>query len=135
MSFFCLYLQKISIMDFNLSKKVKELCRERGMQLRDLAEKIGVAPESLSRAINGNPQLSTLENIADALGIVVGDLFESTKDKLNPYNIHAIITYNNKVYMAEGLDPLVSTIKEIVADVESAQVKWQEIRVNPKLLK
>ena len=40
MSFFCLYLQKISIMDFNLSKKVKELCRERGMQLRDLAEKI-----------------------------------------------------------------------------------------------
>lgn len=122
-------------MDYMLNKKVKELCRERGMQLRDLAEKIGVAPESLSRAINGNPQLSTLENIADALGIVVGDLFESTKDKLNPYNIHAIITYNNKVYMAEGLDPLVSTIKEIVADVESAQVKWQKIGENPKLLK
>ena len=37
--------------------------------------------------------------------------------------------------MAEGLDPLISTIKEIVADVDSVQEKWQEIHENPKLIK
>ena len=41
-------------MECNLSNRVKELCRQRGIQLKELAQKMGVAPESLSRAINGN---------------------------------------------------------------------------------
>ncbi len=47
-------------MEYNLSNRVKELCRQRGIQLKDLAKGMGIAPESLSRAINGNPQLSTI---------------------------------------------------------------------------
>ena len=42
-------------MEYNLSNRVKELCRQRGIQLKDLAKEMGIAPESLSRAINGNP--------------------------------------------------------------------------------
>jgi len=49
------------------------------MQLRDLASKMGIAPESLSRAINGNPQLSTLQGIADALGVSLAELFGAAK--------------------------------------------------------
>ena len=52
-------------MEYNLSSKVKELCRQRGIQLKDLAQKMGIAPESLSRAINGNPQLSTIKNLSE----------------------------------------------------------------------
>ena len=52
-------------MEYNLSNRVKELCRQRGIQLKDLAQKMGIAPESLSRAINGNPQLSTIKSIAE----------------------------------------------------------------------
>lgn len=33
-----------------------------------------IKPESLSRALNGNPQLSTLENIASALEVGVAEL-------------------------------------------------------------
>lgn len=61
-------------MDKTLSNQVKNLCQERGMTLKELAEKMGIKPESLSRALNGNPQLSTLENIANALGVEVADL-------------------------------------------------------------
>ena len=48
-------------MKVNLSATVKDLCRMQGITLKDLAHKIGIAPESLSRTLNGNPQLSTLE--------------------------------------------------------------------------
>ncbi len=57
-----------------LSQRIKELCSERGIQLKDLAERMNIKPESLSRAINGNPHLSTLENIANALNVEVAEL-------------------------------------------------------------
>lgn len=61
-------------MDKKLSTRVKEHCSERNMTLKELAERMGIKPESLSRALNGNPQLSTLENIANALEVGVADL-------------------------------------------------------------
>lgn len=55
--------------------RIKELCKEKGVTVKEVAEKMGVASESLSRAMNGNPTLSTLENIAKALGVEVTELF------------------------------------------------------------
>ena len=61
-------------MEKTLSTRVKELCSEQGITLKELSEKMGIKPESLSRALSGNPQLSTLENIAKALGGGVAEL-------------------------------------------------------------
>lgn len=61
-------------MEKTLSTRVKELCSEQGITLKELSEKMGIKPESLSRALNGNPQLSTLENIAKALEVGVAEL-------------------------------------------------------------
>ncbi len=61
-------------MDKTLSIRVKELCSERGLTLKELAERMGIKPESLSRALNGNPHLSTLQNIANALDVGVAEL-------------------------------------------------------------
>ena len=69
-------------MSDNISHKVKELCREKGITIKQLAEKMQIAPESLSRAINGNPQLSTIRKIADALGVSITDLFDHSEDEL-----------------------------------------------------
>lgn len=55
---------------------VKHLCKEKGVTLKDLAEKIGIARESLTRALDGNPTLSTIQGIATALDIKITDLFE-----------------------------------------------------------
>lgn len=69
-------------MNQNISHKVKELCRDKGITIKELAEKMDIAPESLSRAINGNPQLSTIRKIAETLGVSVTDLFDSSEDEL-----------------------------------------------------
>ena len=61
-------------MDKTLSSRVKQLCSERGMTLKELAEKMNIKPESLSRALGGNPHLSTMKNIANALGVEVAEL-------------------------------------------------------------
>lgn len=61
-------------MDKTLSSRVKQLCSERDMTLKELAEKMNIKPESLSRALGGNPHLSTMKNIANALGVEVVEL-------------------------------------------------------------
>ena len=82
-------------MNENISHKVKELCRDRGITIKELAEKMDIAPESLSRAINGNPQLSTIRKIAEALGVSVTDMFDRSEDELL-----AIIVCSGKTYTA-----------------------------------
>ena len=69
-------------MNENISHKVKELCKNKGITIKELAEKMDIAPESLSRAINGNPQLSSIRKIAETLGVSVTDLFDSSEDEL-----------------------------------------------------
>lgn len=57
--------------------RIKELCKEKNINVGDLAEQIGIARESLSRIINGsNTSTETLGKIASALEVPVTDLFE-----------------------------------------------------------
>ena len=55
---------------------VKEILKARGIKMKDLAEQIDIAPETLTRTLRGNPQYSTLKSIADCLGVAVRDLFK-----------------------------------------------------------
>jgi transcriptional regulator with XRE-family HTH domain len=65
----------------NPKLRVKEICKERGWTLKQLAEKMEIVPETLTRAIsdNANPTLSTLQKIAIALDMGIADLFVSSK--------------------------------------------------------
>ena len=65
-------------MDFR--KRIKEVCQEKGMTQKDLAEKLGITDISLNKTLRGEyPQLQTLEKIANALNIPISDLFEQPK--------------------------------------------------------
>ena len=55
--------------------RVKELCKEKGLQMQELADKLGITRITLTRNISGNPTISTLENIPAALGVSVPELF------------------------------------------------------------
>lgn len=96
-------------MEYNLSNRVKELCSRRGIQLKDLAQKMGIAPESLSRAINGNPQLSTIKSIAANLDISVSDLFVLREQ----VPLNAIIVCKGQSYAAQNLSELKQIVEEI----------------------
>jgi Predicted transcriptional regulators len=64
-----------------MNLKIKDLCKQQGITLSDLADRMNIKRESLSRAINGNPTLESLEKIAIALGVDIVDLFDHGSDK------------------------------------------------------
>lgn len=91
-------------MSKELANRVKEICSEKGLQMKDLAAIMNVKPESLSRTLNGNPQLSSLENIAKALNIGIADLFADKVENniifssTTPNSLTSIIVYKDKTY-------------------------------------
>jgi transcriptional regulator with XRE-family HTH domain len=48
--------------------------------MKDLAADMGIDPASLTRALNGNARLDTVQKIAIALGVSMKSLFEPQDD-------------------------------------------------------
>lgn len=59
--------------------RIKEAIKENGYTITSLAEKLGIARESLSRMIV-SPSYPTLEKIAEALGVEIWELFIPPKE-------------------------------------------------------
>lgn len=57
--------------------RLKEICKEKGTTLNDLSAVVGISRVSLSGIATGKqkPSLDTLEKLADALGVSIGELF------------------------------------------------------------
>ena len=62
-----------------MESRIKELLKEKGITISDLADKIGTTQTSLSRALgeNGNPTYETLNKISKALNVDMSELFKS----------------------------------------------------------
>ena len=105
-----------------LANRVKEICNEKGLQMKDLAAIMNVKPESLSRTLNGNPQLSSLENIAKALNVGVAELFADKSENCvissstTPNSLHSIIVYKNKTYIADNLNDLLNQVRMVCGE-------------------
>ena len=63
-----------------MNLRVKEVCKEKGTTITGLADRLGMKQVSLSRIINGNPTIGTLQKIADALGVSLVELFEAKRE-------------------------------------------------------
>lgn len=59
-----------------MNYRIKEVCRQKGLMMKDLAEKLGMTEVGLSKSLNGNPTVSRLEEIAKVLGVNFMELFE-----------------------------------------------------------
>lgn len=96
--------------------RVKEILQERGIKMKEMAEHINVTPESLSRALNGNPQYSTLKKIADYLNISVRDLFREEKtEQVNSVQVKEMkscIFYNDEMFTFNTRAELEAFLKE-----------------------
>ena len=62
--------------------RIKDICREQGIMLKDLAKQLGLTEVGLSKSINGNPTIGRLEEIANALGVPVTELFDKSSDEV-----------------------------------------------------
>ena len=93
-------MQKIHRMSKILADNVRRLCKEQGKQMKDLALGMGIDPASLTRALNGNARLDTVQKIATALGVSVKSLFEPLDD------VEGFIRIRGKVYQFNNREEL-----------------------------
>jgi transcriptional regulator with XRE-family HTH domain len=56
--------------------RVKEICKGKGVKLKDLAKQLKVSQGTLSQNIGGRVSLKRLQEIASALGVQVSDLLD-----------------------------------------------------------
>ena len=111
-------------MENNLSLSVRMLCRKQGITMRQLAEKMQIAPESLSRAINGNPQLSTIQSIASNLNVEVSDLFHTSLDQSD---LTAIVVFRGKTLVTDNINSLIDFANEIRTTLKNEEIKEHDI--------
>ena len=88
-----------------LADNVRRLCKEQGKQMKDLAADMGIDPASLTRALNGNARLDTVQKIATALGVSMKSLFEPLDD------VEGFIRVGERVYQFNSRKELIALIK------------------------
>ncbi|MDY3513709.1 helix-turn-helix transcriptional regulator [Riemerella anatipestifer] len=65
--------------------RIKEILKEKGITQTEFAGTLGISQVGLNKLINGNPSLSSLEKIANALNIPVRDLFTHSDNETPLY--------------------------------------------------
>ena len=75
-----------------LNQNIDRLCAEHKWNRRTLAKKMGIMEASLSRSLNGNPTLETLDKISKALDVSIKSLFD------DPDDIEGFILLHGKPY-------------------------------------
>ena len=96
--------------------KVKHLLKERGILMKDFAQDIGVAAETLTRALGGNPQYSTLKTIADGLSLYVKDLFKEKQSEEIPVN--GYIEFGDNIYAIKTI----ADFKELAEKIQNMDI-------------
>ena len=97
-----------------LGERIVLVRSERGMSLGDLAEAAGLAKSYLSKIEKGevlNPGLSTLTDVADALGVTVHDLLPQRKPGGKPKSPR-----QNQVEFETLTDSIPEPLREFLAD-------------------
>jgi transcriptional regulator with XRE-family HTH domain len=78
--------------------RIKEVIKERGLTVAEVAKRMGVVPQALSRVINGNPTVEMIERVASALDVSVTELFERpTAGNFTCPNCGAVLEVDLKV--------------------------------------
>ena len=79
---YVLYLWQIS----KPMLRIKEVIKEKGLTLTEVAEKLGVKQPAISSIINGNPTVEVLNRLSSAIGCDVSDFFDKRSVTVNcPY--------------------------------------------------
>ena len=60
--------------------RIKEIAKEKGIALNDLANALGITYQALNARITGNPSLKVLIELANALDVDVRELIVPTKE-------------------------------------------------------
>ncbi len=97
--------------------RIKEVIKERGFTITSLADKLGIARESLSRMIV-SPSYPTLEKIASALDVPMWQLFVSPNDITGASEeLTALIQHKGDYYKATTIAELERIVEKIKRNI------------------
>ena len=82
------------------------------MKMYELAEKMQIAPESLTRALQRNPQYTTLKTIADTLGVSVRDLFRGESVSAADNEMRGCIFHKGEMFTFNSRSEVEQFLKE-----------------------
>lgn len=99
---------------------IQKVIKKKGFTIAQVAAKmknqrggIGISQGALSTALNGNPTIDKLKEIANILGIPLSELVaDSDTDSLT-----AFLEYNGRLHSARSLQEL----KDLVAEIEKSR--------------
>lgn len=92
--------------------RVKEILKERGMKMKELAEIMEIAPETLTRALQNNPQYKTLKTIAETLDVPMRELFKDTNAKEGNKDMRGCVFFNDDMFTFNSRKELEEFLKQ-----------------------
>ena len=93
--------------------RIKEILKEKGMKMKELADKMDIAPETLSRTLQNNPQYKTLKVIANILEVSMRDLFRDNVPEKVSMEIHGCIYINGKPKLIDSKEELIEIVDNL----------------------
>ena len=94
--------------------RIKEILKEKGITLSQLADTMGVSRQALSRQVAGKLLVEKAEEIANALDVPIWQLFASSEEVAGSGDFVAFIKDGREIYHADSwqeLEKLVSNKK------------------------
>ncbi|OKZ20657.1 MAG: hypothetical protein BHV81_02235 [Butyricimonas synergistica] len=82
--------------------RIKELIKSKGFTMQEFADKLGIARVNLTKTINGNPTMETLQKIATALNVQVWELFTASTTG----GINGFVEYRGTIYKIQSREDL-----------------------------
>ena len=77
--------------------------------MQEFADNLGITRDTLTRQINGNPTIETLQKIADALNVHISDLFEKPNEEVEGFlKVRGEL---KEIKSIKDLEDIISTIK------------------------
>ncbi|MBS5979984.1 MAG: helix-turn-helix transcriptional regulator [Dysgonomonas mossii] len=94
--------------------RINEILEEKGISIAELGRRINKSRSTMHATLEkGNPQYSTLVEIADAIGVDVTELFDPTQKD----GLIGVIRYNNKSYEINSIED----IKKLLSEIEDSK--------------
>ncbi len=94
-----------------MTLRINKILEEKNISVAELGRRLDKSRATMHATLEkGNPQYSTLLEIAKALNVDITDLFETEK---NNKQLNALIDHRGKLYKASSIKELENIIDEI----------------------
>lgn len=86
--------------------RIKELCKEKGITMAEVAKRLHITAGALSQNVSGRASIDRLQEIADILNVSIVDLFDKKDGDINGY-----IKVKGTIYEITSFEDLEKVLK------------------------